>query len=173
MTHRPFTTTRGRVAACVAGLLLVAAAPTAYATLDGTRGAAPAAATTATVTAPDAVTAGTPKSRGKPYVETRLFFGTERPDGGADVTDRQFMAFVDTEVTPAFPGGLTVQEGRGQWRDGNGTIERERSYELILLYPAAEATVRDPRIERIRDVYERRFAQESVARLDEPTLADF
>ncbi|MEV4948483.1 DUF3574 domain-containing protein [Streptomyces sp. NPDC053755] len=123
--------------------------------------------------APRAVAAAGPKSRGKPYVETRLLFGTRRPDGGADVTDRRFTAFVDKEVTPAFPGGLTVREGRGRWRDGNGTIERERSYELILLYPAAEAPVRDPWIERIRDADESLFAQESVARLGEPTLADF
>lgn len=66
-----------------------------------------------------------------------------------------------------------MQEGRGQWRDASGRIERERSYELILLYPAAEAKARDPRIERIRDAYERAFGQESVARLDERTTADF
>lgn len=112
-------------------------------------------------------------ARGAAYVETRLFFGTERPDGGPDVTDRQFMAFIDRNVTPSFPSGLTVQDGRGQWRDSNGTIERERSYELILLYPAAEARVRDPQIERIRKAYVTAYAQDSVARLDEPTLADF
>lgn len=110
---------------------------------------------------------------GAAYVETRLFFGTERPDGGAAVTDRQFMAFIGRHVTPDFPSGLTIQEGRGQWRDSNGAIERERSYELILLYPEAEAKSRDARIERIRDAYVRAHAQDSVARLDERTLADF
>jgi hypothetical protein len=45
------------------------------------------------------------------YIETRLFFGTERPDGGPDVTDRQFMAFIDRSVTPSFPSGLTIQDG--------------------------------------------------------------
>ena len=45
------------------------------------------------------------------------------------------MALVDKEVTPDFPDGLTVQNGRGQWRDAHGRIEKERSYELILLYP--------------------------------------
>ncbi|MCX4822324.1 DUF3574 domain-containing protein [Streptomyces sp. NBC_01142] len=107
------------------------------------------------------------------FIETRLFFGTERPDGGPDVSDRQFMRFIDRKVTPSFPSGLTVQEGRGQWRDSNGTIEKERSYELILLYPATEAHVRDPQIERIREAYAKAYAQDSVARLDEPTLADF
>ncbi|MFG3527776.1 DUF3574 domain-containing protein [Streptomyces sp. NPDC047917] len=118
-------------------------------------------------------TASALATRGKAYIETRLLFGTERPDGGPDVTDRQFMAFVDEEVTPRFPNGLTIQGGRGQWRDSRGVIERERSYELTLLYPASEARVRGVRIERIRDAYEKAYAQESVARLEERTTADF
>jgi hypothetical protein len=157
-TTRTPARTRTRLAFAAAGLLIAVGAPTAYATLGEE------AATPAGVTA---------QARGKAYVETRLFFGTERPDGGPDVTDRQFMAFVDKEVTPAFPAGLTVQEGRGQWRDANGTIERERSYELILFYPAAEAGLHDPRIERVREAYKKTFGQEAVARLDEPTRADF
>ncbi|WP_425508577.1 DUF3574 domain-containing protein [Streptomyces genisteinicus] len=141
--------------------VLAVAAPTAQAGLAGDRtvSIAPASAGAA--------------ARGERYVETRLFFGTERPDGGPEVTDAQFMAFVDRHVTPRFPEGLTVQEGRGQWRDSRGVVERERSYELILLYPASEASRRFPVIEAIRDAYVTSFAQDSVARLDEPTLADF
>ncbi|TXL93051.1 DUF3574 domain-containing protein [Streptomyces sp. IB2014 016-6] len=147
-----------RVPVAVAGAVvavLAVGAPAAYATLDSEQRSA----------------AQTP--RGASYIETRLFFGTERPDGGADVTDRQFMAFIDRHVTPEFPSGLTIQEGRGQWRDSKGVIERERSYELILLYPASEATSRDARIDRIRQAYQRAHAQDSVARLDERTFADF
>lgn len=151
------TTARARLAVATAAVLLAAGAPAAYAAL-GDDGAAGTAAGSA---------------RGAAYRETRLLFGTGRPDGGPAVTDRQFMAFVDSEVTPAFPEGLTVREGRGQWRDANGGIQRERSYELVLLYPPAEAAARDPRIERIRAAYERTFGQESVARLDERTTADF
>ncbi|QGZ52806.1 DUF3574 domain-containing protein [Streptomyces sp. QHH-9511] len=155
--HRP-QAGRPRLVTAAAALLVALGAPAAYAALGQQ--------------SPETPVPVTP-TRGKPYVETRLFFGTERPDGGPDVTDPQFMAFVDAEVTPLFPDGLTVQDGRGQWRDRNGTIERERSYELILLYPATEARLRDPLIERIRDTYEQGFGQESVARLDEPTRADF
>ncbi|MGA5167878.1 MULTISPECIES: DUF3574 domain-containing protein [Streptomyces] len=149
------TTTRSRLALTTAAVLLAAGAPAAYAALDDRSGGA------------------APTARGAAYVETRLLFGTERPDGGPAVTDRQFTAFVDREVTPAFPEGLTVREGRGQWRDASGRIARERSYELVLLYPAGEAHVRDPAVERIRDAYERAFGQESVARLDERTSVDF
>ncbi|RPE45111.1 uncharacterized protein DUF3574 [Streptomyces sp. Ag109_O5-1] len=137
----------------VAGLLL-AGAPAAYtAVADGRPPAASA--------------------HGKPYVETTLFFGTARPDGGPAVTDRQFMAFVDKEVTPDFPDGLTVRNGRGQWRDAHGTIEKERSYELILLYAESAATGSDRKIEEIRRAYEKAFAQESVGRVDERAQVDF
>jgi hypothetical protein len=149
--------TRNRAALATAGLLLAAAAPTAYASLD-------------TETAPAIAPAST---RGTPYVETQLFFGTERPDGGPAVTDRQFMAFVDKEVTPDFPDGLTVQNGRGQWRDANGKIEKERSYELILLYPVKAAAASDRKIEEVRRAYEKAFAQEAVARVDDRTRVDF
>lgn len=159
-TPRPV---RQRALLAVAGAavaVLAVGAPAAQATLDDDRAGRPPATAVAA-------------ARGEAYIETRLFFGTERPDGGPDVTDRQFMAFIDRHVTPGFPDGLTVQEGRGQWRDSNGVIERERSYELILLYPAGEARERDGRIERIRDAYIEAYAQDSVARLDEPTLVDF
>lgn len=146
--------------------VLTVGAPAAYATLDSEQ--RPTAAS-----APAYGPASAQLHRGEAYVETRLFFGTERPDGGPDVTDRQFMSFIDRQVTPDFPSGLTIQEGRGQWRDSNGTIERERSYELILLYPASEAASRDARIVRIRDAYVRTHGQDSVARLDERTRADF
>ncbi|MBT2490307.1 DUF3574 domain-containing protein [Streptomyces sp. ISL-96] len=148
----PLRITPRRLVTATATVLLAAGAPAAYATL----GDEPAAA-----------------ARGTMYVETRLLFGTERPDGGPDVTDKTFMGFIDRHVTRSFPDGLTVQNGRGQWRDTNGTIERERSYELTLLYPASQAKARDPQIERIRDAYERTYAQESVARLDDPIRADF
>ncbi|MEU9238002.1 DUF3574 domain-containing protein [Streptomyces sp. NPDC048385] len=149
----PVHSLRNRSALAVAGILL-AGTPAAYTAPAG--GRSPAAS-----------------ARGEPYVETRLLFGTARPDGGPAVTDRQFAAFVDKEVTPEFPGGLTVQDGRGQWRDAHGTIERERSYVLILLYPESGARGSDRKIEEIRRAYEKAFAQESVGRVDERARADF
>ncbi|MFG2727908.1 DUF3574 domain-containing protein [Streptomyces canus] len=145
--------TRTRALLTGAALLLAAGAPTAYATLAEADDSVP--------------------ERGAPYIETQLFFGTERPGGAPAVTDRQFMAFVDEEVTPGFPDGLTVQSGRGQWRDVSGRIEKERSYELILLYPVGQASASDRRIEEIRRAYEKTFGQESVGRVDDRARAAF
>ncbi|MEU5164370.1 DUF3574 domain-containing protein [Streptomyces sp. NPDC020875] len=107
------------------------------------------------------------------YVETQLFFGTARPDGGPEVTPREFRAFLDTTITGRFPAGLTVQEGRGQYRDRFGVIESERSYEVILFYPRSAAGAADTDIEEIRHLYNRRFAQEPVARVDQDVRVDF
>ncbi|UNM16577.1 DUF3574 domain-containing protein [Streptomyces formicae] len=148
------TLSRTRLAvAATAVAVLAAGTPVAYAALDGE---------------PAVVAA-----RGRAYVQTRLFFGTERPDGGPAVTPREFSAFIDRHVTPAFPDGLTVQDGQGQWRDATGGIERERSYELILLYPAGESGSRDGSVEEIRTAYRKLYGQESVARVDERVRVDF
>jgi hypothetical protein len=147
--------TRRRAVLGTAALLLAVAAPTAYAALD---------ADTAQAAAP---------TRGEPYIETQLFFGTARPDGGPAVSDTRFNRFVDREITPDFPEGLTVLSGRGQWRDAHGVIEKERSYELILLYPEDRAAEKDRLIEEIRRAYEKTFGQESVGRVDDRTRVDF
>lgn len=109
---------------------------------------------------------------GDPYQETRLYFGTERPDGRPPVGEREFMGFLDREITPAFPEGLTLQDGRGQWQR-DGKLIRETSYEVVLLYPEKEADERGARIERIRQAYEKRFQQDSVGRSDDRLTADF
>ncbi|RKN36877.1 DUF3574 domain-containing protein [Streptomyces hoynatensis] len=105
------------------------------------------------------------------YQETRLLFGTARPGGGDAVTEEEFRAFVTEFVTPRFPEGLSVQEGYGQYLDAHGVIERERSYELVLYFPAGED--RDAAIEEVRREYCERFGQESVGRVDDRVRMDF
>ncbi|WP_405489912.1 DUF3574 domain-containing protein [Streptomyces sp. NBC_00096] len=109
---------------------------------------------------------------GDPYQETRLYFGTERPDGRPPVAEREFMGFLDREITAAFPEGLTVHDGYGQWQR-DGKVIHETSYEVVLLYPQKEADERGARIERIREAYEKKFQQDSVGRSDDQVTAEF
>ncbi|MEV0414482.1 DUF3574 domain-containing protein [Streptomyces sp. NPDC050448] len=109
---------------------------------------------------------------GEPYQETRLYFGTERPGGRAPVAEKEFMRFLDREITSAFPEGLTLQDGHGQWRR-DGKVIRETSYEVVLLYPEKEADERSARIERIRRAYEDQYQQDSVGRSDDEVTAEF
>ena len=110
---------------------------------------------------------------GSPFISTHLYFGTGRHNGNPPITDEQFMKFVSEVVTPRFPSGLTLQEGRGQWRDKEGDINAERSFELTVLYPVNEAHRRNIDIEYIRRLYCQMWELESVGRADVRAQADF
>jgi Protein of unknown function (DUF3574) len=101
------------------------------------------------------------------FARTELFFGTEKPDGSA-VTDEEFRAFLDSQITPRFPDGLTLLKGDGQFRNSEGLIIKEESFVLILLYPVETFRDSSKRIESIRRCYLKTFQQESVLRADDP-----
>lgn len=101
---------------------------------------------------------------GEIWARSELFFGTARPDGSV-VTDDKFKRFLDQEVTPRFPDGLTLLTGQGQFKNANGMIIQEKSKVLILLYPLDD-TGASTRIEAIRAAYKLAFQQESVLRVD-------
>ncbi|MEV6551477.1 DUF3574 domain-containing protein [Streptomyces sp. NPDC051597] len=117
-------------------------------------------------TAPSATAAAPGTGQGSPHIATHLYFGTGRHQGKPPITEAEFMKFVADVITPRFPAGLTLQEGRGQWRDKDGDINRERSYELTVLYPVAQARARDRDIEYIRRLYCATYELESVGRAD-------
>jgi hypothetical protein len=101
------------------------------------------------------------------FARTELFFGTAKPEG-LPVTDEQFMAFLDAQITPRFPDGLTLLKADGQFRGESGEIIKEDSFLLILLYPVEGFRESSRKIEVIRRLYKERFQQESVLRVDDP-----
>jgi hypothetical protein len=101
------------------------------------------------------------------FARTELFFGTAKPDGTA-VTDEEFSAFLDEQITPRFPDGLTLLKGDGQFRGEDEVIIKEDSFLLILLYPLQGFKDSSARIESIRELYKSEFQQESVLRVDDP-----
>jgi hypothetical protein len=101
-----------------------------------------------------------------PFARTELFFGTAKPDGV--VTEEEFRDFVDRHVTPRFPDGLTLLKGDGQFRGEDNVVIKEQSFVLILLYPYESFNKSSQRIQKIRNLYKDRFAQESVLRVDDP-----
>ncbi len=112
-----------------------------------------------------------PIPRGAPnqtlhFARTELFFGTAKPDGV--VSEDDFIAFLDAEVTPRFPDGLTLLRGDGQFRGEDGVIFKEQSFVLILLYPLDGFRESNRRIDAIRRLYKAMFQQESVLRVDDP-----
>ena len=67
------------------------------------------------------------------FARTELYFGTAKSDGTV-VTEEEFRAFIDEVITPRFPDGLTVLKGDGQFRLDDGTVIKEQSFVVILLY---------------------------------------
>ena len=98
------------------------------------------------------------------FVRTELFFGTDA--AGDDVTDQEFLAFLDAEVTPRFPEGLTLFRGHGRFTGHNGAVVKEEPFVVILLHPHDDFRANDRKIEQIRRTYKTRFHQESVLRVD-------
>ena len=86
---------------------------------------------------------------------------------GSAAAWRRFLAEV---VTPRFPDGLTVLEGRGQWRGPHG-LAREPTRILVVFY-RPDATS-EARIEAIRALYKQRFHQRSVLRADSSACVAF
>jgi len=144
------TTRRTAVAGMLAALLL---------------GLTTAGATT--TAASDSHAAATPApTPGESYKRTELYFGGSLQDG-TPITPAEFELFLDKEVTPAFPDGLTWLEAHGQWMGG-----KEDSYVLIILYPFSDRNA-NRELEEIRTDYKEQFDQQSVLRADSVERVSF
>jgi hypothetical protein len=102
----------------------------------------------------------------EPWVRGELYFGTTNPETKQPFSEEEFDQFLDAEITPRFPDGLTLLTGLGQWRDSEGVISQETSKLLIILYPTESAAESSVKLEEIRALYEDQFSQESVLRAD-------
>lgn len=104
---------------------------------------------------------------GDRFARTELYFGTARPDNQPPVSEAEFQSFLDNNITPAFPDGLTLLKGLGQFRGANDVAIEEDSFLVILLYPAEARRESSAKIEQIRKDYKEAFQQESVLRSDD------
>jgi hypothetical protein len=93
--------------------------------------------------------------------EDALYFGLNKPQGR--VSDTEWNRFLNEEVTPRFPDGLTVWDAKGQWKDPKGKIGKESTKVLLLIHPDNPAA--DKAIQTIIEIYKKKFDQESVMRI--------
>jgi hypothetical protein len=100
----------------------------------------------------------------------QLFFG-RNIGGQVGVSEADFDRFVDEELTPRFPDGLTVLDAAGQWRSNAGPIVREPSKVVILALPGR--TGGEDRLEAVRAAYKARFSQEAVLVVTQPACLGF
>ena len=89
----------------------------------------------------------------------QLFFGRNVGET-ATVSEADFSKFMDDEVTPKFPDGLTVIDGGGQWRGEENRLIREASKVVLIVLPRGRDS--SSRIQAVRNAYKTRFHQQSV-----------
>ena len=92
-----------------------------------------------------------------------LIFGTTYPDGRL-ISDADWARFLNDDVTPRFPDGLTQFDVYGQWKRPDGAIAKLPSRMLLIWY--ARTPDADARIDAVRNIFKRRFNQLSVMRVD-------
>jgi hypothetical protein len=113
--------------------------------------------------APAAPPAAGPSAGGA--VSEHLFLGRALPEG-ARVTEEAWRTFLDEEVTPRFPDGLTVTRAEGRWRAADGAVLEEDVFVLEIVHGGGDREAR--LIGEIADAYRERFRQESVMRVTGP-----
>lgn len=107
------------------------------------------------------------------WVDTKLYFGlgpADQPDKG--ISEAKWREFLDAQVTPRFPSGLSVVDVYGQWQGKQETApSRLRSKMLIIDYPDTEEN-RD-KVEAIRSAWKQQTGDQSVLRVTEPVDVSF
>ena len=104
------------------------------------------------------------------WTQVELYLGRNIGGGGV-VGEPAFRRFLAEVVTPEFPDGLTVLDGRGQFRDSKGRIVREGAKVLLILVP--DATAAAGRFDKVVARYKARFRQESVIWVESPVCLAF
>ena len=107
------------------------------------------------------------------WVDTELYFGlgaADHPDQG--IGEQKWRDFLDREVTPRFPSGLSVADVYGQWLSkGKTEPERLRSKMLIILYP--DSAENRAKIDAIRAAWKQMTGDQSVLRVTKPADVSF
>jgi hypothetical protein len=107
------------------------------------------------------------------WVDTRLYFGlgpAEQPQQG--VSEAAWRGFLDKEVAPRFPDGLSVIDVYGQWQGKQEAApERLRSKLLVIDYP--DTADNRAKVEAIRAAWKQRTGDQSVLRITQPADVSF
>ncbi len=107
----------------------------------------------------------------KPTQVAELMFGRKIGDR-IGVSEGEWSTFVDREITPRFPDGLTVFNAAGQWRDkASSKIVREPSKIVQIVLPGDVEDI--ARLNEIAEAYKTRFKQQSVGVIVRPACVSF
>lgn len=112
------------------------------------------------------------------WVRSELYFGVGEESGTADrpqdtpISEERWRAFLDKEVTPRFPDGLTVFDAYGQWLfRGAPQPNRLRTKVLVILHE--DSAQRRADIEAIRLAWKQATGHQSVLWSRQPVDVSF
>lgn len=89
-----------------------------------------------------------------------MVFGRVSDDGRSGVSEAQFAQFLDTEVSPRFPSGLTAIDAQGRWTPPAGSMIREPAKLVMIVLPGERDDQR--KLDAVQDAYKARFHQPAV-----------
>lgn len=106
-------------------------------------------------------------AEGSGWVRSELYFGVGEESGASKreqtdvISEAQWRAFLDKEVTPRFPDGLTVFDAYGQWLF-RGAPEPNRLSTKVLVILHEDTPQRRNDIEAIRLAWKQATHHQSV-----------
>ena len=104
-----------------------------------------------------------------PVTEFRLFFGLA-DTAGKVVTDDEWQRFLADTITPRFRAGLTVFEGRGQWLEPSGNLQRE-PVKVVVGAVTSDVDEAMKLVDEISAEFRARFNQDPVFRMSDTACA--
>jgi Protein of unknown function (DUF3574) len=111
------------------------------------------------------------RSGQKPSQVAELMFG-RKIGNRIGVSEAAWRRFVDREISPRFPDGLTVLDASGLWRDrSTAKLVREPSKIVQIMLPGHPEDI--SRLNEIAETYKARFKQQSVAMIVRPACVSF
>ncbi|HEX7884713.1 MAG TPA: DUF3574 domain-containing protein [Phenylobacterium sp.] len=96
----------------------------------------------------------------------QLFLNAKAP---RTLDDGDLRRFVDKEVTPRFPDGVTIVDGGGQWKGSGNRLIREAAKVVLVVLPSSGGG--GAKVEAVRTAYRTTFKQEPVVVLPPPACA--
>jgi hypothetical protein len=105
----------------------------------------------------------------RPTEVAQLLFG-RNIGNRIGVSERAWARFLDREIVPRFPDGLTVFDATGRYRLAN-RVAREPSKIVEIALPGTPEDI--VRLNEIVEAYKSRFKQQSVGLIVRPACVSF
>ncbi|HEY1791426.1 MAG TPA: DUF3574 domain-containing protein [Opitutaceae bacterium] len=107
------------------------------------------------------------------WLRNELYFGLAPADTSEpSLWEMRWREFLDREVTPRFPDGLTVIDAFGQWK-GKAEKETSRQWSKVVIILCEDTRENHDKVDAIRQAYKKRTGDQSVLLVTERVEVSF